>query len=66
MVGISSDAKLGIENDILTRKEADMAAALGAIKGFLLFFTNDWARQEGSPEHIVTILDVLEPTRPQG
>ncbi len=39
-----------------------MAAALGAIKGFLLFFTNDWARQEGSPDQIVTILDVLEPT----
>ena len=43
-----------------------MAAALGAIKGFLHFFTNDWARHQGSPDHVVTILDVLEPRRPQG
>jgi hypothetical protein len=43
-----------------------MAAAIGAIRGFLHFFTNDWARQEGSPDRIVTILDILEPTRQDG
>lgn len=56
----------GIRQPLGHRKGADMAAALGAIKGFLHFFTNDWARQEGSPDHIVTILDILEPSRRQG
>lgn len=42
-----------------------MAAAIGAIKGFWHFFTTDWARQEGSPDRFVTILDVLAPTQPQ-
>jgi hypothetical protein len=41
-----------------------MAAAIGALKGFLHFFSNDWARQGGSPDRMVTILDVLESNRP--
>ena len=43
-----------------------MAAALGAIKGFLHFFSSDWARQGDVPDRFVTILDVLEFTRPEG
>jgi hypothetical protein len=37
-----------------------MAAAIGAIKGFLHFFTDDLA-QPGESRHVVTVLDVLEP-----
>ncbi|HQY98912.1 MAG TPA: hypothetical protein PKV13_03275 [Propionicimonas sp.] len=38
-----------------------MAVALEAIKGFLHLFTEDWSRNEGSPFHVITVLDVLEP-----
>ncbi len=43
-----------------------MAAALGAIKGFLHFFTDDWLQHDESTRHIVTVLDVLEPRSPRG
>jgi hypothetical protein len=43
-----------------------MAAALGAIKGFLHFFSNDWAWHPDSPDRIVTILDVLESSHSEG
>ncbi|MFZ0531263.1 MAG: hypothetical protein WAL91_12095 [Propionicimonas sp.] len=42
-----------------------MAAALGAIKGFLHFFTDDWAQVDGAPTRVVTILNVLEPRGPR-
>lgn len=43
-----------------------MAVALGAIRGFLHLFTDDWLQDANSPHHVVTILDVLEPRDPQG
>ncbi|MFN8136190.1 MAG: hypothetical protein U0R79_01240 [Propionicimonas sp.] len=36
-----------------------MAAAIGAIKGFFHIVTGDVSRWD-SPQHMVTILDVLE------
>lgn len=42
-----------------------MAAALGAIKGLFRLITNNPA-PTGSPRHIATILDVLEPQSPRG
>ena len=43
-----------------------MAAAIGALKGFLHFFSNDWATRQGDPsDRFVTILDVLESSRPE-
>lgn len=40
-----------------------MAAALGAIRGFLHLFTDN--RWHDDAPHLVTILDVLEPRAPQ-
>jgi hypothetical protein len=42
-----------------------MAAALGAIKGFMHFITDDLTRRSETPGHMVTILDVLESPSPR-
>lgn len=42
-----------------------MAAALGAIKGFVHFLTDDPSAPAESPRHIPTVLDVLEPRIPR-
>jgi hypothetical protein len=38
-----------------------MAKTIGAIKGFVHFLTDDPSRRDESPQHVRTILDVLEP-----
>ncbi|HOC13737.1 MAG TPA: hypothetical protein PLL50_07380 [Propionicimonas sp.] len=38
-----------------------MAVAIEAIRGFLHLFTEDWSQHDGSPFHVITVLDVLEP-----
>lgn len=43
-----------------------MAVALGAIREFLHLFTDHRPFHKDSTDHIVTILDVLEPRRPRG
>jgi len=42
-----------------------MAKTIGAIKGFMHFLTDDPAHREEFPRHLVTILDVLEPSKPR-
>jgi hypothetical protein len=42
-----------------------MAKTLGAIKGFMHFLTDDPSRRDESPQHVRTILDVLEPRSPR-
>lgn len=43
-----------------------MAATLGAIRGFLHRFTDDWSQRGNTPGRLVTILDILEPRGLQG
>jgi hypothetical protein len=38
-----------------------MAKTIGAIKDFVHFLTDDPSRRDESPQHVRTILDVLEP-----